>query len=420
MPLFQRLLNLDQVIQQTSVEPVLINDLPNSTEKELGDIFNKVTTQYFGDKISMLPSCQCGAFKSMAALGSFCPICNTVVQSSIENDIQSVLWFRCPEPITSLMSPIVYAMLRERFSKQGWDVIVWMTDMSYKPQVKMTSFMSKIIDQLPTAVPGFDRGWNSFCQHFDAILGYLLTIREFQVKKGEIDYLHYLWHKDRDKFFCKYLPLPNRSMFVYENTNMGIYRNAPTDRAIQYISLMMSIERSVQPLSQRAKENRIAKLYIKLSDYLKEHIKNELSPKPGQIRRHILATKNILAFRSVITSITKPHDHEAIEVPWGVGLTTFRPYLVNKLMRYGFSRNKCIDMLMSHIGTWHPLLDKFLNEMREEAPEGKIWTTIQRNPSLKQGSMQLVYISEFKRDPGDKTTGMPIDIVRAPNAIQLA
>lgn len=411
MPIFQQLLNLDKTIQETTVEPIFINDLPNSTEKELGDIFNQVTTQYFGDKISMLPQCSCGAFRSKGALGDICPKCNTVVQSSIENDIQSVLWFRCPQPyIVSLMSPIVYTMLRERFSKQGWDVILWLTDTSYKPQVKITSFMQKINEA------GFERGWNAFCLNFDKILGFLLNIREFQVKKGEIDYLLYLWKKEREKFFCQYLPLPNRSMFVYENTNMGIYRNAPTDRAIQYISLMMSIERSVQPLSQRAKENRIAKLYLKLSDYLKEHIKNELSPKPGQIRRHVVATKNILAFRSVITSITKPHDHEGIEVPWGVGLSTYRLYLVNKLMNHGFSHNKSVDLLLSHMGCYHPLLDRFLNELREQAPGGKIWSTIQRNPSLKQGSMQLVYFSCFKRDPGDKTVGMPLPLVKAPNA----
>lgn len=416
MPIFQRLINLDQAIEQTTVAPILINDLPNNTEKELGDIFSKVTTQYYSDKISMKPRCSCGAFMTRSALGELCPKCNTVVQSSIENDIQSVLWFRTPDTIVSLMSPMGYTMLRERFSKQGWEVILWLTDASYRPQVKMTTFMQKIVDHLPTAVPGFDRGWNFFCTNFDAIISFLFTLKEFQVKKGEIDYLYYLLQVNRDRFFCKFLPLPNRSMFVYENTNMGIYRNAPTDKAIQYISLMMSIDRSVQPLSQKAKENRVAKLFIKLSDYLIEHIKNELSPKAGQIRRHDLATKNILACRAVITSITKPYDHEAIELPWGISVTMYRLHLVNKLMNHGFSHNKSIDLILSHVGCWHKLLDTFLNELREEAPDQKIWTTLQRNPSLKQGSLQLVYFGAFKRDPGDKTVGVPLPIVRAPNA----
>ena len=411
MTIFQRLLNLDKVIQESSVEPLLINNLPNGTEKELGELFNKVTTQYFGDKISMLPQCQCGAFRSRSALGDLCPLCNTVVQSSIENDIQSVLWFQCPKPyIVSLMSPIGFTMLRERFTKQGWDIILWLTDVSYKPQVKMTAFMQKVTERWSDL-----RGWNNFCTNFDEIVTFLLNIKEFQVKKGEVDYLYYILVKERDSFFCQFLPLPNRSMFVYENTNMGIYRNAPTDKAIQYISLMMSIERSVQPLSQRAKENRIAKLYVKLSDYLKEHIKNNLSPKQGEIRRHTVATKNILSFRTVVTSITKPFDHEAIEVPWVVGLTTYRLYLINKLMRHGFSLNKSIDIILSSIGCWNPLLDRFLNELKEEAPGGKIWTTIQRNPSLEQGSLQLCYFGSFKKDPGDKTTGVCLPICRSLN-----
>ena len=123
-----------------------------------------------------------------------------------------------------------------------------------------------------------------------------------------------------------------------------------------------------------------------------------------------------MAYRSVITSITGPWDYNAIMVPWGVGLTMFRLHLVNKLMRQGLSLNKALGFLINHTGKYNPLLDNLLQELIDEAPDGKIWCTIQRNPSLKQGSMQLVYIAGFYKDPGNKTTGMPLPITKAPNA----
>ncbi len=412
MPIFQELLNLDKEIEQSSFEGLaFINDWSNDTEEQRKQIFEQLTTQYMqGDKVSMLPSCDCGAFRE--GVGLICPYCNTIVKNNIEKEIQTMVWFRRPPEIDALMSPIIFTMLRERFTKQGWDIIAWFTDQSYSPNVKDQGFMRKLRDR------GFERGWNAFYRQFDDIMAYLFSVNELNssVKSGEVDYLLYLIKQRRESVFCNYIPLPNKALFVFENTNTGIYRNDSTGKAMSYISLMISIEKSIQPLSKRVKENRVAKLYQRISDYQIEHIKTELSPKNAQIRRNTIATKNALAYRSVITSVTEPWDYNAIKVPWTVGVTMFRLHLVNKLMRYGFSHNKAIEHLLSHTGHYDKLLDRFLNELKEEAPEGKIWTTIQRNPSLKQGSMQLVYIGEFKKDPGDKTTGMPLPIVRAPNA----
>lgn len=435
MALAQRLISLDETLSKSKLNTldengniiksdiVFINDLPNNTEEERREIFEKVTTQYMnGDKISMLPQCKCGMLKgenfvkTANKAAALCRNCGTEVKSSIESAIQSVIWFKKPEGILKLMAPVVFTMIQERFTKQGWDVIMYQADASYKSDAKDTTFMVKIREK------NFPRGWNNFIVYFDQIMEFLFSLKEFNTnfKKGEIDFLPLLLKRDKDKIFCDSLPLPNRSMFVFENTNMGIYRNDATGKAMTFISLMMSIDRNIQPLTQRIKENRIARLYDKMSEYSKEHIKNDISPKTGSIRRNTIATKNTMAYRSVVTSIAEPWDYNAIKVPWTVGLTMFRPMLVNKLMRYGMSQNKAVDFLMAHTGRYNSLLHKFLNELIEEAPEGKIWCTIQRNPSLKQGSIQLVYIGGFKTDPGDKTTGMPLPIVKAPNAKKLA
>lgn len=416
MTTYQRLVNLDGWLIEArhKVEPVFINDMKNETESDLQAIFESLYTKYHSDKISLLPSCRCGFIRMESALGETCPRCNTQVASSIEGDIQSVMWFRLPDGIASFMSPIIYTMMRKRFSKkQGWDLIRWFTDTGYSPELKTTPTMELV------KASGLPRGWNNFIMHFDRIVEFLLSLRDFRVKKGEIDYFHYLYLRERQNFFCKVLPIPNKSLHVFEQTNYGIYRTSSTEKSTDYVASMLSFVRSINPMSPAARENRIARLMLKMSDYQINHIANEIGPKPGQIRRNVLAGKTIMSYRSVITSVTRPWDYEAIEVPWQVALILFRPMIINKLYRQGFTLNRAIDRLMEGLHTYDRLLHDILLQLKHEAPGGKIPIMIQRNPTLVPGAAQLVYV-EFKTDPGDKTTGMPLPITKAPNARMLA
>ena len=91
MPIFQELLNLDKEIEQSSFEGLaFINDWSNDTEEQRKQIFEQLTTQYMqGDKVSMLPSCDCGAFRE--GVGLICPYCNTIVKNNIEKEIQTMV-----------------------------------------------------------------------------------------------------------------------------------------------------------------------------------------------------------------------------------------------------------------------------------------------------------------------------------------
>lgn len=412
MTTYQKLVQLDVWLDKAreKIEPTFLNDLANETESDLAEIFESLYTKYSSDKLGLLPQCRCGFLRMESALGENCPRCHTTVSSTIEGDIQSVVWFRLPDKILSFMSPVVYTMMRKRFSKkQGWDLIRWFTDTGYSPELKMTPTMELV------KAANIPRGWNNFIKNFDQILEFLMTLKDFRVKKGEIDYFYYLYQRERENFFCKVLPIPNKALHVFEQTNYGIYRTSSTEKSTDYIASMLSFVRSINPMGQAARENRIARLMLKMSEYQINHIANEIGPKPGQIRRNVVASKTIMSYRAVITSITRPWDYEAIEVPWQVALIMFRPMIINKLYRRGFTLNRAIDRLMEGLHTYDRLLHDILLELKAEAPAGKIPIVIQRNPTLVQGAAQLVHV-EFKTDPGDRTTGMPLPITKAPNA----
>lgn len=409
MPVYQELNDFDTLFNQLSEPPIIINDLVNNSEEDKEAIKELVTTRYSSDMITLLPSCRCGISKGEFSIGVKCTYCNTTVRSMIENDIEPTVWFRKPNGVNKLISPIIWIMLKQRFKKSGFNIVQWLTDTTYRPSVKQPAVINKIMEA------GIQRGYNNFVDNFDKIISYLFSLRDFK-KDGE-DFLQLLINTHRQHIFSDYIPIPNKSLLIIEKTNVGIYVDPIIVKAVDAIEMLVSIDRNFHDQNPRVKENRSAKAINKLSEFYEMFNKTSLSPKSGQFRRHIFGSRTNFAFRAVITSQTDTHQYNTIEVPWGVGLTAFRPQLLNKLMKIGLDVNSAIGLLLGHVSKYHPMLDALLKELIEDAkPAGGIFVISQRNPSLLQGSALRTTISRFKTDPSDQTVGLSILTVKSLNA----
>lgn len=384
MPVFQKLSDLDLMFSQLLEPPIIINDLVDNSEEDKEAIKELVTTRYSSDMITLLPSCRCGISKGEFSVGVKCNYCNTVVKSTIESDIEPTIWFRKPIGVNKLISPIMWIMLKARFKKSGFNIIQWLTDTTYRANVKQPTVVNKIVEA------GIQRGYNNFVDNFDKIMSYLFSIKDFK-KDGE-DFLQRLILEKRHLVFSDYIPIPNKSLLIIEKTNVGVYVDPIIVKAVDAIQMLVSIDRNFHDQNPRVKENRTAKAISKLSDFYESFNKTNLSPKSGQFRRHIFGTRTNFAFRAVISSQTGTHKYNTIEVPWGVGLTAFRPHLINKLLKMGMDINSAIGLLLGHVEKYHPQLDIFLNELLTEAPNG-IVCILQRNglafPSLVTVSNKL-------------------------------
>lgn len=74
-------------------------------------------------------------------------------------------------------------------------------------------------------------------------------------------------------------------------------------------------------------------------------------------------------------------------------------------------------MLMSHVNVYSPILHELIDDIIKDTPNGRGPAVIlQRNPSLMQGSAQLVYITKVKTNPEDTTVSMSDLIASAMNA----
>lgn len=412
MAVYLQLVNFNQTFNQLKQTPLIINDLFAMTETEKENISQLVYTKYSSDMLSVLPSCNCGETKGEFNLGVTCPSCNTVVKSSVDSDIEPILWFRKPEGIHGLLNPHILNMLSKRFTKSGFDFIQWIMDPSYKPKVKQPPQLNELL------TTGIQRGYNYFYENFDKIIDILFTMRAFKkTKPGQVDYLYDLIKTNRELMFSSYLPLPNKSLLIIEKSTHGTYIDPSIIGVIDAIEMVTGIDSEIKNYTNRAKETRTVKALYRLMEFYSNFFKNQLAKKEGIFRKHVFATRSHFSFRAVIISITKPHQYNEIHIPWHIALTVLKVHLINKLMRLGFEYNKAVGYIYSKIKCYDPLLDSILQELINETPNGEgIPCTLLRNPSLLQGSIHSVKITKVKTNVNDPTISISILIVVPLNA----
>jgi hypothetical protein len=410
MAIYQRLVNFNTQFDQLRELPIIINDVVDNTEEDKERIKEMITTRYNGDMITLLPSCRCGMVKGEFSVGVRCNYCGTTVSSSLEDEIQSSIWFAAPDGVHKLINPHVLLMLKNRFKKSGFSVIQWICDNTYRSTTNQPPVIEKLI------ASGMVRGYNNFVENYESILEYLFSMKEFQLPKGETDYLKILLAKAGRTVFSDYMPLPNKSILIIEKTNVGTYVDPIIVEGVDAIRMLVSIDNNYYNQQPKAKENRTIKALFKFSDFYEMFYKSNVGSKEGQFRRHIYGSRTNFSCRAVVSSLTGTHAYDEIHVPWGIGITAFRFQLKNKLMKLGMDNNSAIGMLNAHVNKFHPLLNEMLKEFIRECPFKGIPTLIARNPSLKQGSVQSVYVTVFKTDPTDTTIGISILIVKACNA----
>jgi len=395
MPLIQNLLSLDEEFANCSVPPIIINDLASKSEDDRQYFTDLIRETYSSDMVSVLPHCQCGELKGEHVIGQLCEKCETPVKQCIEDNVSPSLWFRRPAGVEKMINPIIFTMLSARFSPSKFRVIQWLTDRSYSPAGKMPEVVRRMIDD---KIP---RGYNNFVQNFDEIMAYLFAQKEFRLKKGVLNYildmlglthpskdpLQQLLLDRRDALFSDFIPLPNRSLLVLEKSALGHFVDASTVAIQDTLNTMLSIDRDYYDKSITAIENRTGKIFAMLSDYYVNLFCKNLSPKPGLFRKHNYGSRLNHAFRAVITSHEDIEDHDVVYIPWCVGVTVWRLHIFNRLMspthKYGgMMHNEAVDLLMSHVYKYHPILDAIMKDFISSCGHKGVPVLQQRNSGV--------------------------------------
>lgn len=385
--------------------PVIINDFSETSEEDKAALNRMIYTKYSTDDLlSNLPSCECGAIVGQHRIGVVCSNCHTAVNSPMDQELEAIVWMRSPNGVKKLINPIVWTMLNNKFKRSGFEIIRWICDTTYKPA---SLRVPPVLDAVQS-IPGLVRGYNNFVENFDAIVDALFELKVFKPPRGKLDPLQELLRTQRNCVFSDYLPLPNRSLLVIEESNVGTYVDPIVTGAVDAIRTMVSIDSSLSSHSIRTKENRTVKTIAQLAEFYDGLYRLTLAKKEGIFRKHIFGGRANFSFRAVISSLTDAHEYDELHIPWGIGVSVLRIHLMNKLIRRGYSPNEAIAFLNEHSQKYHPLLDELFQLLITECPYKGIPVVFQRNPSLERGSAQAMFITKVKSDPNIPTISLSI------------
>lgn len=403
------LVEFDKLMAQSRIVPIVLNDIVENSVEEKDQLNALIYTKYSGDLLSNTPSCEGGHTMGEFNLNIMCEKCHTPVVRP-QGNLEPLVWLRAPTGVLALINPTIWLMLRDHFTVSGFSVMNWLTDTSYRPEVKTPPVM-ELIENF-----GFKRSYNYFVENFDYVLDILFNLRAFKPKKDKVNSLQLLIQKYRDRIFSRYIPVLNKTLMVVEENNSGTYIDPTITGGIDAVRMFVGIDSALSNFSTKQKENRTIKSIDKLADFYVEMYKNNLAQKGGIYRKHVFGTRSHFSFRGVISSITDPHEYDEIHIPWGIATSVLKLHVINKLLRRGYTPNQATGFLYAHAARYHPLLDEIFQELIRETPNKGIPCILQRNPSLERGSAQKLRITKVKTDTDIPTISLSILIVRAYNA----
>lgn len=402
------LVDFNRLYESVSDRAIIVNDF-NMRLKDDKDKLNQLLyTEYDSDILDTCPTCDCGELKGEYNVGVTCTVCNTRVIPVTERAIESTLWIRVPDGIHGFITPIAWTILNEMFK----NIPRWLCDSTFR--YKPNKIAEPIVDHFKSI--GWKRNINHLYENFDYVMETLLNYKKLMKNNTEHQWACQFIEENKHLFFCKYLPIPHRSVFITEKTSMGTFVDAIIRSAIDAVRTITSIEGGILGDSVRIRENRTVQVMNQLSAYYDEYVKSNIGRKPGMMRRQIFGSRLDFSARAVISSISGPHTYDEIHIPWGLAILLLKTHIMNKLLRMGFSPDSAEELLMTHVKTYHPLIREVLDTLIAESKGLSLKCLLNRNPSLTRASTQNLRITKVKSDPKVTTISLSVLVLSGPNA----
>ncbi len=397
-------LSLDSLFHSVKTDKIILNEYDINTSEELEELKTKLNTIYESDTISLLPKCDCGIMEGEFFRGLICSTCNTKVKSIYE-DHDPFIWFRALEGY-KFISPEFWVMFKKTLGG-NIDFLRWISDTQYNPPVN--SLTSKRILSIIKNINGFERSYTWLVKNMRQLLVTLSVV----LKKDRIRSLLELYIKNKKHILSNYLPLQNKRMFILENTAKNKYTNL---KILDVIDTVLYFIKNSTSDKENKREQVMSRTCAELGMIYEDSIATFLSSKGGIPRKHINGFRSYFTSRAVIVPVVgSNYKYDTIEIPWSIIIVTMRPHFLNKLLKRGYSYIVANKMLYRGVEHFDPVLNEIIDELLVESPHDGFPMTINRNPSLLNGSTQTV-MGFPKRDPEDKTIGLPILISGNPNA----
>lgn len=408
--------DFDRDFHAIGESPLLLNSIYDDDCDVKSPINAVMVTEYDGDYIQTLPSCACGNIVGRPNYDVRCPKCDTTVMSPVERGFVTDVWVEAPEGVVSFIIPTYFAMLDAAFNKNGFNAFRYLCHNRYKIEPKGRR-IADAVNELMVRI-NVKRGYNNFIENFPLVFGALMEMTAFKDKRATNEKVLQLYHMEGRKLFPRFLPMPSKRSVITEKSGKsrkiaGGYQHLLNGASALYESCNPAL---TVPDRERATFTALSMF----RDYHSFVDREILGSKEGWYRKHVFGSRMGPTFRAVITSLAGIHEYDELYLPYGVAIATFRPYIMNKLLRRNYTVNDAERFIINAITAKGDQADSpmmaILNELIDECPHKGLPVLFGRQPTLNLRSIQLLYVTTVKSDPADNTISFSVLALKAPNA----
>lgn len=381
MGVTQKLINMDEYFRTTTGDKIIVNNLSIFSPEDMALVDKKIMTTYDKvDAISIKASCDCGAVTGMFKVGQVCKECSSTCREPYEK-MQPVLWLKSVGEEYRFLNPVIWTMINNLFGTK-LDAMRYFSDTRYNP-IDLVE-IPPMVTYIKKNILNDNRSYPNLMQNLDKILNYIALHKDYKepYKQQTVQLVIQLLQNSKDKLFSTYLPILNKRLFITENTNTGQYVLLINAESVNVVKSWIKLCTDLPTLSDRKKSNIMGSTMAGMANLYKQYMSIYLCGKKGIFRKNIYGARSHFTFRCVITSISGKHKHYEVEAPWCVGVTAYRPHLLNKLRKRGYNYKQASSMLFASVNTYNPLIHELLNELIKESRYPGLPILSQRNKQI--------------------------------------
>jgi len=341
--------------------------------------------------IGFMAECDCGFLKGNYHEGSKCPYCNGIVKTGFVHNLQHKVWISIPEEIKAVPHPTFYFILSS-----------WLSKGSKKEKGYYLNVILNPDEEYPEDMVGHftGHGFNYFYENINYILDFFFHVHPKTSKKKEVPYIKMFIDLYKDRLFCTKLPILSNELHPISRSGPTLkYTDNSSKNILEAIIDLANIEFAKQSthVNPVRIEKTVLKAYNSYINYLDTLIDSKLAQKYGHIRHHIFGSRFHGTYRTVIVPIMGEHIGDEIHVPWKIIVNTYLLMIINKLVfKYGASMEAAYARCVKALNRYDHQIDLILQELLRECPYKGFPTLMNRNPSLKHGAIQLLFMTKYK------------------------
>lgn len=405
--------DLNEVFDNLSSVPFIANTMTLDSEEDKAKFNNLVYTRYDGDSLKLTAQCTCGKIKGDFRINEVCDSCYTVCRPQYSGEIESLIWILPAEQTPYFILPAIWQMLTSVYRVDNVNMIKWLCDPTHRiPTGKMPDKLKYLMDK------GHQRGYKYFVENFYQIIDDLTVSVSGKIPK-KYQAMYDLIQANKDKIFCKALPVPSKIVLVLEKNNRDNYFDKNLFPAIDAVILASEMGHLPPETPLARYETKMVNIIDKMATFIKNFSTELLTGKHGIFRKHYFAARLHFTARQVITSNHGVHNADELVIPWTAAVKLFLEHLRSKLLKppHSMPFNQIHDLLTYATNNYHPLVDQLLEEVIvKDSPYKGFPCLFSRPPILTRGSMQFFYITGFNKNPNVNTIKISPLVLVMPNA----